>query len=58
MTLRDAFADRSGSRAVVTFDDGYADNYSTAFPLLNSLGIPATMFVITSDVGRKSVIWE
>lgn len=58
MTLRDAFADRSGSRAVVTFDDGYADNYSTAFPLLNSLGIPATMFVITSDVGRKSVIWD
>ena len=58
MTLRDALADRKGSRAVVTFDDGYADNYSAAFPILESLGIPATLFVITSDVGRKSVVWD
>ena len=58
MTLRDALAEPTGSRAVVTFDDGYSDNYSAAFPILSSLGIPATLFVITSDVGRKSVVWD
>jgi peptidoglycan/xylan/chitin deacetylase (PgdA/CDA1 family) len=31
----------------VTFDDGYEDNYTYAFPLLKEAGIPATVFVTT-----------
>ncbi len=33
--------------AAVTFDDGYADFVDNAFPLLQSMGIPAAVFVVT-----------
>ena len=46
----------SGS-LVITFDDGYADNYDIAFPLLKKHGLTATMFVTTGVVGSTDVYW-
>jgi len=52
---------RSGSlpnRAVViTFDDGYADNLSTAVPMLRKAGLPATFFIVTGAVGQTGEFW-
>ena len=42
--------------AAVTFDDGYADVYENAFPLLKRKGIPAAFFVVTGVVGTSELM--
>jgi len=41
----------------VTIDDGFSDSYDIAFPLLKQYGIPATLYVVTDFVDRKSWLW-
>jgi peptidoglycan/xylan/chitin deacetylase (PgdA/CDA1 family) len=41
----------------ITFDDGYLDNYQTAFPILRSHGVSATFFVPTDFVGTRKLPW-
>jgi peptidoglycan/xylan/chitin deacetylase (PgdA/CDA1 family) len=36
---------------VVTFDDGFASVHAHALPVLADLGIPATVFIVTSFIG-------
>jgi len=60
LTLRDAIANTNKNEkvAVLTFDDGYADNVTAALPVLRKFNAPATVFVITGDVGRYNVVWD
>lgn len=53
---------RSGTRSrkpllTFTFDDGYADNFKYARPVLNTFGVRATFFVISSLVGSITPPW-
>ncbi len=48
-----------GRAVAITFDDGYADAYETAFPILKKYGFKATFYVITSLLGRpRYMTWE
>jgi peptidoglycan/xylan/chitin deacetylase (PgdA/CDA1 family) len=38
----------------LTFDDGWQDNYTNAFPVLKQFGIKATIFIIPSVIGETS----
>ena len=38
----------------LTFDDGWQDNYTNAFPVLKQLDIKATIFIIPSVIGERS----
>lgn len=39
--------------AVITFDDGFQDNYRYAFPILKERGVQATIFINTGFVGKE-----
>lgn len=42
---------------IITFDDGFRDNYTYAYPILKELNIPATIFLSTEMVDSREAIW-
>ena len=43
---------------MLTFDDGYDDNYTELFPLLQKYNVKATVFVIVNDIGKNHKLTE
>jgi peptidoglycan/xylan/chitin deacetylase (PgdA/CDA1 family) len=65
VTLEEALAFVSGivketarrCRVLITFDDGYRDNYDIAYPILRSHGVQGVFFLATSMVSSRAVPW-
>ncbi|NLR58936.1 polysaccharide deacetylase family protein [Chitinophaga polysaccharea] len=49
-----AFPERS---VFITFDDGYADNYHEALPLLQQEQVPALFYITTSKINTSFELW-
>ncbi len=44
---------------VITFDDGYKNNYTNAYPALKKYGLPATIFVIVKEIAKSGYMnWD
>ena len=56
-TLDDISAPSRRPRVVVTLDDGYRDNLTTALPIAESKGVPITVFVASGILGNHNGFW-
>jgi peptidoglycan/xylan/chitin deacetylase (PgdA/CDA1 family) len=55
--LSQVLASGRGRYCLITFDDGYRDNYDVAFPVLKAEGVPATFFVATGHIDTPRLPW-
>ena len=55
--LPDVLAKKRGRYAMVTFDDGYRDNYEVAFPILKHEGMAATFFIASGYIDSPTLPW-
>ncbi len=47
----------SKPQCLVTFDDGWADNHTRAYPALTVKRVPAVIFLTTGTIGADSTFW-
>lgn len=48
----------AGKSVIISFDDGYEDNYTTMFPILKAHGAKATVFLISDMIGAPGYLTE
>jgi peptidoglycan/xylan/chitin deacetylase (PgdA/CDA1 family) len=46
-----------GRHILLTFDDGYRDNYEIAYPVLKSHGLSGTFFIATGFIDNRLCAW-
>lgn len=59
------FADRmerkipfDDSSCLITFDDGWTDNFTNALPILRKYELPAVVFLPVNFIGRNRIFWQ
>ncbi len=55
--LPDVIERRGGRYLLLTFDDGYRDNYEHAFPILQAHSLRAVFFLTTGFLDRAQLAW-
>ena len=45
-------------KVIISFDDGYKDNYLNAFPILKEFNINAIFFILANYTNKKKLIWD
>lgn len=48
----------SDSSCLITFDDGWKDNYTNAFPLLKNQEIPSLIFLSVNYIENDDLFWQ
>jgi len=43
--------------AIFTFDDGYKDNFTKAYPIFKKYNIPFTIFITSSFPNNQALLW-
>jgi peptidoglycan/xylan/chitin deacetylase (PgdA/CDA1 family) len=56
-TLADVSVPSRRPRVIVTLDDGYRDNLTSALPIAEAKGVPITVFVTSGILGNHSGLW-
>ena len=46
-----------GRSVIITFDDGYVDNYTLAYPILRQYHVPAIFFIPTQAIEERQLGW-
>ena len=41
---------------ILTFDDGYENNYTVLLPILEEYGLKATVYMVTNNIGRQGYL--